>query len=104
MARKLAPDFVADVCSGDERTALEAMRRKLALAMDVAEPSVVAQIAARLQAVVARIAELADGADAEESPTDEIARKRAARRAAAQVGEAAAAGGVERGKRGGRAR
>lgn len=96
-ARKPKPfDFRAEVGSGDERRALEAMRSKLAEAMELAEPSVIAQVAARLQAVVARIAELDDAAEPEVSPTDDIARKRAARRAAAQVGEAAAGGGVKR--------
>jgi len=41
--------------SGDRRSALVAMRDKLARDMDAAEPSVVAQVAGRLAAVLAEI-------------------------------------------------
>jgi hypothetical protein len=81
--------FVDEVASGDERRALEAMRDALAAHMEQADSNVVAQVAARLQAVVKRLAELGSQ-PTEGSATDEIARKRAARRAAAQVAQAAA--------------
>ena len=44
--------------SGDEVAALEAMRDKLAADMDAAAPSVVAQVAARLESVLKRLGEL----------------------------------------------
>jgi hypothetical protein len=44
--------------SGDEVQALEAMRDKLAEAMDDSEPAVVAQIAGRLESVLRRLGEL----------------------------------------------
>jgi len=87
-------DFTSEVGSGDERRALEAMRHLLAERMLVADSNVVAQVAARLQAVVARLAELdLIELSGEVSASDEIAGKRAARRAAAQVGEAAGGSG-----------
>lgn len=54
---------------------LRAMRDKLAEAMDLAEPSVVAQVAARLQAVLKELAEL-DADQPKGSTVDEIAKRR----------------------------
>ncbi len=68
--------------TGTHRKALEAMRDKLAEAMEVAEPAVVAQIAGRLQAV---LTELATFPDAEEDAVDELVARRAARRAASDA-------------------
>jgi len=51
-------DVLAAAQSGDELAALEAMRDHLAAAMDEAPPTVVAQVASRLQAVLERISEL----------------------------------------------
>ena len=82
--------FAAEVASGDERRALRAMRDRLAADMDRAEASYVAQIAARLQSVVERLAELGPEPDELESPSDDIAKRRAARRAASKVDEASA--------------
>lgn len=66
---------VADAAStGDELVALEAMRAKLAVAMDEASPQVVAQVAARLQAVLERITELRP--PVKESLTDVLAERR----------------------------
>jgi hypothetical protein len=44
--------------SGDEVAALEAMRDKLAEAMDEAEPAVIAQVSGRLESVLKRLGEL----------------------------------------------
>jgi hypothetical protein len=55
---------------------LQAMRDKLAVDMDAAEPAVVAQISGRLQAVMDRIAELEAAAPVEVSKVDELASKR----------------------------
>ena len=55
---------------------LRAMRGKLAADMDRAGPSVVAQIAGRLQAVLDRIAELEAAAPPEVSKVDELASRR----------------------------
>ena len=52
--------FVGEVGSGDYRRALVAMRDRLAADMDVAPPTVVAQIAGRLQAVLAELDGLVD--------------------------------------------
>lgn len=71
--------LLTEVASGDERRALVAMRDHLARKMDFAEPAVVAQIAGRLQAVIARIAEL--GETDGQSPADQLAQRRAKRRA-----------------------
>lgn len=86
---------VDEIGSGDERRALIAMRDVLAQHLLTAESSVVAQVAARLQAVVKRLAEL-DDTTTEVSTSDEIARRREARRSAAKVVETPAAGGGKR--------
>jgi hypothetical protein len=77
-----------DLKSKDHRTALIALRNILADHLVVAEPSVSAQIAARLQAVLTELATMKE--PDEESASDDIARRREARRAAAAVGEVAA--------------
>jgi hypothetical protein len=77
------------VRAGDRRASLEAIRDSLAVAMDNAEPNVIAQIAARLQAVIREIGELPDGKKV--SKADELAARRKARRAAA-ADRASAAG------------
>lgn len=74
--------------SGSEVEALVAMRDKLATAMDEAPPTVVAQIAARLESVLARISELRPAR--KETLTDVLAEKRA-ERAAKSVGGAGGA-------------
>lgn len=71
---------VAEVAaSGDERATLVAMRDRLARAMDDAPDAVVAQVAARLQQVLARIEEL--GVPQRESLTDVLAERRRAKSA-----------------------
>jgi hypothetical protein len=77
-----------DLKSGDHRRALTALRDVLADHLVVAEPSVSAQIAARLQAVLTELAAMKE--PDEESASDDIARRREARRAAAHVGKASA--------------
>jgi len=77
-----------DLKSGDHRLALLALRDVLADHLVIAEPSVSAQIAARLQAVLSELAALK--APDERSASDDIARKRDARRAAAKMGQASA--------------
>lgn len=60
-----------------QQQGLEAMRDKLAEAMDLAEPSVVAQIAGRLQAVLKELDGM--GGEVKGSTVDEIANRRANR-------------------------
>lgn len=91
--------FADEISSGDERRALEAMRDALADHMLRAEPNVVAQIAGRLQAVLTRLGEMEEP-ESEGSASDEIARRREARRAASAVAEAPAGSGIKRGRRG----
>jgi hypothetical protein len=82
--RKRRAGSVERACaSGDQRAALEAMRAKLATAMDEAPPAVVAQVAARLQAVLAELA----GLPVEDagSVSDDLAERRAGRRAKAAM-------------------
>ena len=50
--------LVAEVGSGDHRRALEALRDRLAADLDVAPPTVSAQLAAQLRATLAEIAGL----------------------------------------------
>ncbi len=72
--------------TGDRRTALEAMRDKLAADMDAAPPAVVAQIAGRLAAVLAEL----DGLPSlEVSKLDDLAKRRADRVAATTAVEPA---------------
>ena len=75
--------FVGEVSSGDRRRALVAMRDRLAADMDVASPMVVAQIAARLQAVLGEIDSLPDTGKV--SLVDDLASKRRARVAEAEA-------------------
>jgi hypothetical protein len=70
-----------EVASGDRRRALEAMRDTLAQHMTTAESSVVAQIAARLQAVIDAIDALPT--DSGVSRVDEVRRRREARKSKA---------------------
>ena len=81
--------------SGDHRRALEAMRDKLAVAMDDAPDMVVAQIAARLQAVLAELAGLPVASEV--SRSDELASRRSTRRSETKAGGSAAGGGKQRG-------
>ena len=66
---------IAEVAaSNDEIATLRAMRDKLAADMDIAEPSVVAQISGRLEAVLKRITEL--GGAGEATLDDVLAERR----------------------------
>ena len=68
--------------TGDRRKTLEAMRDKLAKDMDKAPPAVVAQIAGRLAAILTDLANLPGK---ERSKSDDLAKRRADRVAAAKV-------------------
>jgi hypothetical protein len=70
--------FAEKVKSGDQRMALEAMRDKLADSMAKADPNVIAQIAARLQAVLTELAALPA---VERTEVDDLIERRKARRA-----------------------
>jgi len=72
-----------DLASDDPRVALKALQRKLAADMTLAEPSVSAQIAGQLRQVLKDLAALPG--EESESPADEIAKRRAARLAGADV-------------------
>ena len=66
---------IADVAAtNDELATLRAMRDKLAVDMDLAPPAVVAQISARLEAVLKRITEL--GGAGEITLDDALAERR----------------------------
>jgi hypothetical protein len=80
---------IRDAAEKGHREGLEAMRDKLAEAMDLAEPSVVAQVAARLQAVLKELAEM-DAAVPKGSTVDEIAQRRSDR--LAKTSEATSSG------------
>jgi hypothetical protein len=73
--------------SGDRRTTLIAMRDKLAADMDTAAPAVVAQVAARLQAVLAEIDGLAT--EGEIDLADQLAQRRLDRIAATKSAQSA---------------
>lgn len=78
---------IADVAAtGDRRRTLEAMRDKLARDMDEAPPTVTAQLAGRLSAVMLELAELGDPRKV--STLDELANKRKDRLAEAGVPDA----------------
>lgn len=93
----MKPNFVAEVSSGDERRALEALRLLLAEQILLCDSNVVAQVAARLQSVIERLGALPPAVE-ESDPLDDIARRREARRAAAKVAPLAAEPSAKRGK------
>lgn len=74
--------IAAAAAKGDQRKTLEAMRDKLARDMDEAPPAVVAQIAGRLAAILADLANLPVK---EMSKSDDLAKRRADRLAKAKV-------------------
>lgn len=74
--------IAAAAASGDRRAALVAMRNKLAHDMDDAPPAVVAQIAARLQSVLAELDGLA--VSGERDLADELKQRRLDRIAASK--------------------
>jgi hypothetical protein len=79
MPRAKAPATVRAEVTKGHREGLVAMRDKLAAAMDEAEPSVIAQVAARLQAVLKELSELDAAAPPEVSSVDDLlGRRRAA--------------------------
>jgi hypothetical protein len=59
---------------------LEALRDKLAADMELAEPSVVAQIAGRLQAVMTELEAVRKATPTQGSGLDELEQRRAARK------------------------
>lgn len=73
-------EFVEAVESGDRRLALEALRGKLARAIEVSDPEKIAPLATRLQAVVDALDGLSDAEGG--SAVDDIAAQREKRRAA----------------------
>lgn len=81
--------------SGDRRATLEAMRDKLAADMDAAPAAVVAQIAGRLSALLAEIAELPDSMN--RSALDELEARRKERLSGAASAKPARKKAVERG-------
>lgn len=81
--------------TGDRRATLEAMRDKLAADMDDAPPAVVAQIAGRLAAVLADIAELPDSSS--RSALDELEQRRKDRLAGTEAEKPAGKRQVKRG-------
>jgi len=74
--------IAAVAATGNRVATLEAMRAKLAADMDEAPATVVAQIAARLQAVLAELDELATPTKA--STLDDLEKRRADRLATAE--------------------
>lgn len=79
------------VSEGNHRASLEALRDELARSMANCEPSVVAQVASQLRATLKEIAALPDAKKA--TKHDELARKRADRRAATAAAALAAGEG-----------
>lgn len=78
--------LLAACASGSELAALLALRDELAEAMTRVPTYAIAPIAARLQAVLERIGALEALAAPAESVADDLVARRAARRAAAQLG------------------
>lgn len=74
-------EFADVISEGDRRRSLEALRDKLARAMDEASSGVVPQVAAQLRATLKEIAELPDGKKV--TTADELRDRRKARLAAA---------------------
>jgi CHASE3 domain sensor protein len=68
------PSIAEVAATNDELETLRAMRDKLAASMDIAEPSVVAQVSGRLEAVLKRITEL--GGAGEATLDDVLAERR----------------------------
>jgi hypothetical protein len=69
--------LIADAVQESRVAGLRAMRDKLAADMDAAEPQVVAQVAARLQAVLKELDDL--DSPVEVDAFDDLARRREAR-------------------------
>jgi hypothetical protein len=82
---------IADAVKESRVAGLRAMRDKLAADMDEAEPQVVAQVAARLQAVLKELDDL--DAPGELDAFDDLARRREAR-IASTIDVASASGGA----------
>ncbi|MFE4397199.1 MULTISPECIES: hypothetical protein [Streptomycetaceae] len=76
---------------GDRRTALEAVRDKLAAELDEASGPVVAVLSKELRLTIAELESLPGGREV--SALDELTARRAARRADAQGGDAARGSG-----------
>jgi hypothetical protein len=77
-AEELAQARTGALKSGDHRVALEALRDTLADALMEADPNVIAQVAARLQAVLTELAALPA---VERTEVDDLIERRKARRA-----------------------
>jgi len=75
-------NFTETLRSGDHRASLEALRDLLAEQMGMADPNVVPQYAARLQAVLAELAALPA---LERTEVDDLVERRKARRAEADA-------------------
>jgi hypothetical protein len=86
-AKNWGTDVTAAVKAQDHPGALQAMALHLSIAMAASEPNVVAQIAARLQAVLAELHAMS--APKAVSGLDEIAKRRADRLAKAALPEPA---------------
>ncbi len=82
------------VQSGDQRKALTALRDELARAVEAADAEKKAPLARQLTIVLDRLAALPT--EGVKSTVDQLARKRAARRAKAKVVDAPARGGDKR--------
>lgn len=92
-------DFINELNSDDELTSLKALRRHLSAHIAVAETHEVAQLSNKLQAVLKRISEI-DKTEQKGQPSDEIAKRREARRSAAKMVKTAGGPGVKRRTRG----
>jgi hypothetical protein len=79
-------DFTEALESGDHRRSLEALRSKLAEQMEQADPNVVPQYAARLQAVLSELASLPS---VERTDVDDLVERRKARRASTDASQRA---------------
>ncbi|MFM1964891.1 MAG: hypothetical protein RL134_616 [Actinomycetota bacterium] len=75
--------IAATAATGDRTKTLEAVRDKLAADLDIAPPTVTAQLASQLSKVLAELAEL--GAGREVSPLDELDQQRKKRMSEAGI-------------------
>lgn len=76
------PSLADTLKAGDRRASLEALRDHLAEKMEKADPNVVPQFAARIQAVLSDLAALPA---VERTEVDDLVERRKARRAAADA-------------------
>lgn len=80
-SRKAAERLTEVVVRGDQRKSLEAIRDRLARLLEMAQPNQAAALAKQLTDVISKLDALPTGEEV--SPVDDLAKRRATRRAQA---------------------